>query len=170
MGASTVRRANQMGIYQKLAGASAGVMVFAWAQCASADTIIKVTLMDKGSGIEMASDHGMGMANMDMPSNMVVKLSTNKVPAGDVTFIVSNGSKEMAHEMLVVLDDGSKLPYDDKNAKIDESKAGSLGEVSETEHGKSGKLKLKLKPGNYVLFCNIAGHFANGMWAKLTVE
>jgi len=159
-----------MGIYQKLAGASAGAVVFAWAQCASAGTIIKVTLMDKGSGVEMASDHGMGMANMDMPSNMAVKLSTNKVAAGEVTFLVTNSSTEMEHEMILVPFAGKALPYDDKNAKLNEDEAGSLGEVSETKPGHSGQLKLKLKPGNYVLFCNIPGHFANGMWAKLTVE
>jgi uncharacterized cupredoxin-like copper-binding protein len=62
------------------------------------------------------------------------------------------------------------LPYDAKEAKFDEDKAGSLGEVEELEPGKTGELTLNLKPGKYVLSCNVANHFANGMWTTFTVE
>lgn len=56
-----------------------------------------------------------------------------------------------------------KLPYDEKESKFDEDKAGSRGEVEELKAGKSGELTLNLKPGTYVLSCNVANHYADGM-------
>ena len=134
-------------------------------------TIVFATLHDKGTAVEMATDHGVGMANMKIPSAMGIKLSTDQVPAGNVVFKVTNSSKETAHEMLVFhYVEGMQFPYDPKILKIDEDKAGSLGEVSETEPGKVGEVQLDLKPGKYVVLCDVPGHFANGMWALLTVK
>ena len=86
-------------------------------------------------------------------------------PAGKVTFEVTNASKDIVHEMIVspVPAGGKMLPYlaDEKN--VDEDAAGHLGEVSELDPGKAGTLTLDLKPGKYVLFCNIPSHFMNGM-------
>nr|WP_281015688.1 sulfocyanin-like copper-binding protein [Mesorhizobium sp. M00.F.Ca.ET.216.01.1.1] len=31
-------------------------------------------------------------------------------------------------------------------------------------------LRLDLKPGTYLLFCNIPGHFTSGMWTIFTVK
>jgi uncharacterized cupredoxin-like copper-binding protein len=53
---------------------------------------------------------------------------------------------------------------------VDEERAGHLGEVSELEPGKTGALRLDLKPGNYLLFCNIPGHFMAGMWTSFTIK
>ena len=155
----------------KLLAFSAIFLAWSASAYAGTKTVITATLFDKGTGVQMVSDHGLGMSNMTMPSNMGIKLSTATAPAGDVVFKVTNGSKELAHEMLVFkYVEGQKFPYDERNAKIDEDKAGSMGEVSETEPSKSGELKLSLKPGKYVVLCNIPGHFANGMWALLTVQ
>ena len=146
------------------------VLLTATAQ-AKPKTIVFATLHDRGSTADMATDHGLGMANMKMPSAMGIKLSKDQVPAGDVVFKVTNSSKETAHEMLIFhYVDGMKFPYDPKILKIDEDKAGSLGEVSETEPEKAGEVELDLKPGKYVVLCNVPGHFANGMWALLTVK
>jgi uncharacterized cupredoxin-like copper-binding protein len=48
-------------------------------------------------------------------------------------------------------------------------KAGDKGEVSELEPGKSGRLTINLKPGKYLLICNVAGHFVAGMWSPFEV-
>ncbi len=160
-----------MGNSGKLLTLSAVFLAWSTSAHAGAKTVVSAILFDKGTGVEMVSDHGLGMANMKMPSNMGIKLSTDTVLAGEVVFKVTNGSKELVHEMLVFkYVEGKKFPYDDKNAKIDEEAAGSLGEVSETEPSKSGELKLSMKPGKYVVLCDLPGHFANGMWAFLTVK
>jgi uncharacterized cupredoxin-like copper-binding protein len=135
-------------------------------------TIVKVTLWDKGPNAEMSTDEGMGMMHASMADTMMgIKLNKKQAKAGEVTFKVTNSSKETVHEMLVVpAPADGKLPYDAKEAKFDEDKAGSLGEVEELDPGKSGELTLNLKPGKYVLSCNVANHFANGMWTTFTVE
>ncbi len=146
---------------------------------AFADTgaVVEVTMWDKGASAEMAMDRGMGMAHDPMMSGMMdgsmgMKLSTDSVPAGEVTFKVANSSKDQVHEMLVLPypADGKGLPYVDKDARFDEDAAGSLGEVEELDPGKNGELTLRLKPGKYVLACNVANHYANGMWTVFTVK
>lgn len=139
----------------------------------AAKTDLMVTLWDSGPDAEMSMDRGIAMDHAGMTdSKMGIKISAATVEAGEVTFKVTNTSKETVHEMLVVPlpADGKALPYDEKEAKFDEDKAGALGEVEELEAGKTGELTLHLKPGKYVLSCNIANHYANGMWTILTVK
>jgi uncharacterized cupredoxin-like copper-binding protein len=155
----------------RLAAGCAVVGAFTTAALADGTTV-RVTLWDKGTGAPMAMDEGLGMMHASMAdSSMGIKLSKKEVKAGEVTFEVSNSSKETVHEMLVIpAPADGKVPYDANEAKFDEDKAGSLGEVEETDPGKSGKLTLTLKPGKYILSCNVANHFANGMWTTFTVE
>ncbi|ESZ56195.1 copper tolerance protein [Mesorhizobium sp. L103C105A0] len=104
---------------------------------------------------------------------MRVKLDKTFVPAGKVTFQVQNTSKDTVHEMIVVpIADAKKttLPYVPNENRVNEDAAGHLGEVSELDPGKTGSLTLDLKPGSYAVFCNIPGHFMNGMWATILVK
>jgi uncharacterized cupredoxin-like copper-binding protein len=161
------------GVHSALRFAAACAIAGAFAASALADgTIVKVTLWDKGISAPMAMDEGLGMPSaMKADTNMGIKLSKKSVKVGDVTFQVTNSSKETVHEMLVIPAPAEgTVPYDAKEAKFDEDKAGSLGEVEETDPGKGGKLTLNLKPGKYILSCNVANHFANGMWTTFTVE
>ncbi|MEO8531098.1 MAG: sulfocyanin-like copper-binding protein [Deltaproteobacteria bacterium] len=144
----------------------------------AADSTINVTLWDKGDmNAAMGREDGklgmgMGMMMADpMMAPMGVKLDVATVPAGNVTFNVTNDSLIMEHEMIVlpIVDDKTPLPYDAKTKRVDEDAAGALGEVSETASGKSGTLTLDLAPGKYMLLCNIEGHYAQGMWTILTV-
>lgn len=93
------------------------------------------------------------------------------VKSGKVDFEVVNDSKNMVHEMLVVkvksYDDA--LPYSDKDASIIEDKTNDFGEVSELEPGQSGNLTVNLKPGKYILVCNIPGHYKSHMYTDLLV-
>lgn len=111
---------------------------------------------------------------MGQPGRMgMMSLSVDKdtVKAGAIIFEVTNFSKAMEHEMLVIAvsDPNAPLPYDSDSARVPEDKVNSLGEVPELEAGKTGKLELHLKPGVYLLICNIAGHYAAGMYTVLTV-
>jgi uncharacterized cupredoxin-like copper-binding protein len=151
--------------------AVAGVLLFSSNAFAAVDSKIKVTLWDKGSSAEIKTDMGMGMTGDHTKSGMGIKVSKDHVKAGNVTFQVKNSSKETVHEMVVIpYPADGKVPYSDKDAKFDEDAAGHLGEVSELDPGKSGSVTLDLKPGKYILSCNIATHYANGMWTVITVE
>lgn len=136
------------------------------------NSTVNVSLWDKGAEAGMATDLGMAMGGDMSKATMGIKLSTNVVEAGKVTFEVANNSKDNIHEMVIapVKGDNAPLPYVASENEVDEDNSGDLGEVSELDPGKDGSLTLNLKPGKYVLFCNVAGHYMNGMWALLTVN
>ena len=120
-------------------------------------TIVKVELQDTTTS--------------DALQGMHMKLDHDSVKAGSVTFRVTNESKALIHEMLVIRTNlpVTALPYDPKKDKFIESKVKSLGEVEEMQPGTSGQLTLNLKPGDYLLTCNQPGHLHAGMWSKFTV-
>ena len=62
-----------------------------------------------------------------------------------------------------------KLPTS-KNGDVKEGAINVIGEISELPPGEAGKTKLQLKSGKYVMFCNVPGHYAQGMYGKLTVK
>jgi uncharacterized cupredoxin-like copper-binding protein len=146
----------------------------------SASKVIRVSLWDKGATTMNMLGQGpmmaMGMGGRHMDGNghmgpMGIQVSSHTIKAGSVTFEVKNDSRELVHEMVIspVKDVATPLPYDKPNQKVDEDAAGHLGEVAELEPGKSGALRIDLKPGRYILYCNIAGHYVLGMWTLLTV-
>jgi uncharacterized cupredoxin-like copper-binding protein len=143
----------------------------------AAGRVIRVSLWDRGAmpmnwqgqGTMM----GRGALGQNMPmAHMGISVSTSTVAAGVVTFEVKNASKDLVHEMVIspIKDGRTALPYIQATNKVDEDAAGHLGEVAELAPGKSGALKLTLKPGRYILYCNVAGHYALGMWTLLTVK
>lgn len=149
------------------------------AQVFARNTVVKVSLWDKGANSMEQLGHGemMGMAMGKAGNNMAmapmgIRLSTRTVPAGEVTFEVTNASKSMVHEMIIspIKNETTPLPYDKATIRADEDAAGHLGEVSELEPGKSGTLKITLKPGRYILYCNVPGHYVLGMWTVLNVK
>lgn len=146
---------------------------------ASADSTVNVTLWDKGGMIDMSKNMMMGMGmkehmagHMKAMAMMGIDIDVKSVPAGKVTFAVTNTAKEIQHEMLVspIKDENTVLPYIENENRVDEEASGDLGEVSELDPGKSGALTLDLKPGLYILYCNIPGHYTWGMWTTLKVE
>ena len=147
---------------------------FAFGATAEAAITVHVDLWDKMDGKDMSTDMGYGMAHAADAKNapMGVKVSIPYVPAGQVTFAVKNSSPSLIHEMIVMpLKNPSKaIPYDAKEKAVNEDEAGDLGEVSELDPGASGSLTLTLKPGEYLLYCNVPGHFASGMWTTIKVH
>lgn len=157
----------------KIALAAAGLLG-TMAMPSFADSIINVSLADKGGMMDMSKNMGLGMGMMGKMNMaiMSVVVDQNTVPAGKVTFNVTNVSKGTIHEMLVspIKDENAVLPFIDNENRVDEEASGDLGEVSELDPGKSGALTLDLKPGMYILFCNVPGHYTAGMWTTITVQ
>lgn len=150
----------------------AGLLFAITATAVQAATVVKVDLWDKGAGIEMPTNLGYGTPNLDLSkATMGIRAVPDKAGPGIVKFEVTNTSKGTIHEMIVVyLDDPTKpLVYDAKDFKLDEDHIGYKGEVSELDPGASGSVTLVLKPGKYLLACNVAGHFAAGMWTPFEV-
>lgn len=138
-------------------------------------TLVNVSLGDAMSTHpDLSKDLGLGIGMKGDMSTAAFRLAadTFAVPAGLVTFRVTNTSDHMQHAMLVVpiADMSTPLPYDTAQNRVDEKAAHALGEVDDLAPGKTGELTLDLKPGLYAMLCNIAGHYGAGMWRVLAVQ
>ena len=146
------------------------------AQSFAGNPVVTVKLWDKGSeamgmlGNGMMQGMGMTHGNGADPV-MGINATPGAIPAGKVTLEVTNSSKDFVHEMVIspVKSPDQPLPYNASTQMVDEEAAGHLGEVAELEPGKSGALRLTLKPGTYILYCNVPGHYALGMWTLINV-
>jgi uncharacterized cupredoxin-like copper-binding protein len=143
----------------------------------AAGTTVTVSLWDKGETsmdmMDQVKPMGMAMMGADMSmATLGITASATEVPEGEVTFQVVNDSKDLIHEMVLALveDTNTTLPYLADEQKVDEDSAGHIGEVAELDPGQSGALTVTLKPGTYILYCNIPGHYIMGMWTLITVS
>ncbi len=104
-------------------------------------------------------------------STFGLALSTNTVKAGPVTFSVRNTATDQTHEFVVAQTDrpADQIPVNPETHLIDEEQITVLGEVEDLDSGAIKRLTLDLKPGRYVLICNLATHYQNGMHAELVV-
>ena len=103
-------------------------------------------------------------------THMRIVIDHDTVRPGPITLVAENQSKTLMHEVLVARVAGAgELPFDTKTNRVIEKRVHPLGEIADLAPGKTGKLTINLKAGNYVLFCNQPGHYKDGMFAKLIV-
>ena len=102
------------------------------------------------------------------------------IPAGDVTFDVTNAGTQFKHEFVVMKTDlaPDAMPAD-STGKVNEEATGvaNVGETGDMDIGANKTLKINLKAGKYVLMCNIVeaagnheSHFQKGMKIAFTVS
>jgi uncharacterized cupredoxin-like copper-binding protein len=98
-------------------------------------------------------------------------LSTDKVKGGTVEFEIKNSSASQMHEFLITPWKGSvtALPYNVTKGQVVEDKLPKLAGVEDMKPGAEATLRLPLKAGKYVVFCNQPGHYKLGMVAAFTV-
>jgi uncharacterized cupredoxin-like copper-binding protein len=93
-------------------------------------------------------------------------------PGQTVIEAPNNGTVE--HELVLFKTNANpaKLPTE-AGGGVDEEKldktAQEMGEIADVEAGESKSESFKLTPGKYVMFCNLPGHYAQGMYGTLTV-
>lgn len=139
---------------------------------AMAEPVVTVTLIDKmGSSAAEVPQVGMGMGGDMAMAKMGMNVSPGKVRPGPVTFKVTNLASQIVHEVIVArLPEGTeKLPYDEKTMLVDENALQSFGAVKEIDPSRSAALTVTLKPGKYLLYCNLPGHYMAGMWTVIDV-
>ena len=105
-------------------------------------------------------------------SDFKLSTKTTKVPAGYVTFRIRNTGPS-THEFVVdrtdVAADALPLRANDITVDEDSKQLHAAGELAEIRLDTTRDLTLDLKPGHYVLFCNLEGHYRGGMYAALEV-
>jgi uncharacterized cupredoxin-like copper-binding protein len=90
------------------------------------------------------------------------------------TVIEAPNEGSVEHELVVFKTnmDPAKLPTE-ASGGVDEEKldevAEEAGEVADVEAGETKSGSFELAPGKYVIFCNLPGHYAQGMYGTLTV-
>lgn len=158
--------------YGVLTAAGLLATTLSMAPALAAGDVVKVSLTETTADMDLTMKLGMGMGGDMSKATMFLKADPMSVKAGEVTFQVSNDSKTVVHEMILaaVADTAKPMPYVENENRVDEDKAGDLGEVSELDPGKKGTLTVTLKPGTYLLYCNVPGHYISGMWATITAK
>ena len=125
-----------------------------------------------GGDVTVAADAGGGTpvavtAGDKSDTEQFLTVEPTSVPAGKVTFTFENTGNRQ-HEMIVLKTDESadalKVGADNKV-----SEDASVGEISETDAGKTVTKTFDLAAGNYVLVCNIEKHYSQGMKSAFTV-
>jgi uncharacterized cupredoxin-like copper-binding protein len=123
-----------------------------------------------GGGVTVPVDNGVPVAVTAGDTSDTVqflKVDPITVKAGKVTFTFKNTGNRQ-HEMIVLKTD---TPADQLVVGSDNkvSEDASVGEVSETDAGKTVVKTLDLAAGKYVLVCNIEKHYSQGMKSAFTV-
>jgi uncharacterized cupredoxin-like copper-binding protein len=161
---------------QFIVSVSAAVPLVILGRSANASTLVQVSLWDNGPSsqevLETAKPMGLAMPEADMSmATMHISAEPAKIPPGEVTFMAKNDSAEFVHEMVIarVRDPSQPLAYIDEDMEVDEDGAGFRGKVSELGPGQTAGITLVVKTGTYMIYCNIAGHYAMGMWTLVTV-
>lgn len=94
--------------------------------------------------------------------------------AGSVTISAPNNGKLVHELVLAKTNQGPASLPTTSNGEVDEAKLESRGEVAgeiaDVAAGDTKQGTLKLTPGKYVMFCNLPGHYAQGMYGALTVK
>lgn len=138
-------------------------------------TVVDVRLMNMGGPMMNGRVAPMmGWAG----GTMRVVLSRQQVPSGTVSLRVANVGS-LLHELVVLpLAIGARIGEHTVGVDGTVDETGSVGEASHScgagsgggiEPGAISWVTLTLAPGDYELICNLAGHYAAGMYAGLHV-
>ena len=123
---------------------------------------------NSGTTVKTSDPQASGAVNASL-GEFFIKPDKTSVPAGRVRFKVTNKGA-IKHEFVVIKTNlaPDKLPVNGNEA--DEGVGPSPGEIGNLAPGKTGHLAVNLKPGNYVLICNLPGHYKSGQRAGLNVQ
>lgn len=98
-----------------------------------------------------------------------VTSDVDSVEAGNITFRVANDGA-IPHEFVVIRSDMPADALPQTAGVADESQLEVSGRVDQWPGGEARDGTFTLTPGNYLLICNLAGHYQLGMTAAFTVE
>ena len=124
---------------------------------ARAASVVRVLLQDPSTGGGV--------------TKMQIVAEPDRVAAGQVTFEITNDSKTLVHEMLLMREKraGAPLPYSAKDQRVIEARTVKLVDTDDIKPGASVRKTVSLRRGSYEMICNQPGHYAQGMRAEFTV-
>ena len=106
-------------------------------------------------------------------SDFAIKVSRHSVPAGPVVLHVTNDGPS-THEINVDLTRyaGGKIPLEEDGLTAAEDAPGlhRVNSIEQVNLHNTDDLTVDLKPGRYVLWCNLEGHYLGGMHETFDVR
>jgi hypothetical protein len=104
-------------------------------------------------------------------NDFAIAVSTEATPAGPTTFDVTNTGSTL-HEFVILKTDlaPDALPLDQGSAVESAPGVTPVGGLSGLRPGAQKTVTVNLAPGNYVIICNVPGHYALGMRTSLRVS
>lgn len=97
-----------------------------------------------------------------------IALSSATADNGDVSFSIENEGPS-THEFVVVKSDAAPDQLPVENGSVSEDGIDLIGEAEDIPPSTTTDLTLDLQPGSYIIMCNIAGHYEQGMHTGFTV-
>jgi hypothetical protein len=99
-----------------------------------------------------------------------ILMSRERIPAGDVRFVVQNAGPD-DHELIVVRIEERSLPLRQDGVTVSEEKLQprTLATLEPAAPGAVRQVRVHLARGRYEVFCNMAGHYMGGMRAFFVV-
>jgi uncharacterized cupredoxin-like copper-binding protein len=169
------------GNYKVLPLVVAGLVVVALAGCSSSNNstggggqsggVTTTTAASGGVTTTTAASGGPTVVNVvggeKSSAKYYLTVTPASVKAGPTTITFKNQGT-MVHEVIVLKTDtpANQLKV---GANHEVSEDASVGEDSETKPGRTKSTTINLKPGKYVLVCNIERHYEKGMFTAFTV-
>jgi Uncharacterized copper-binding protein len=153
--------------------AAVALAIVALTACSSSSKKGDSTTITTGGGVTVPTAAGGTTVTVDLGDTAgtnapeTLTASAKSVKAGSITFTATN-TGTIKHELIVLstTTTGADLK---PGADGEVSEANNVGEVGDVEVGKTGTAAITLKPGTYILACNIKDHYKLGMWTDLTV-
>ena len=98
-----------------------------------------------------------------------IGLDRDSAPSGRITFDIRNDGRRV-HEFVVLRSDDAQDALPSEGNEVNEHAVGNLVDEAEDIRPRTTvTLGVGLKPGKYVLICNLPGHYARGMHAAFRV-
>jgi uncharacterized cupredoxin-like copper-binding protein len=147
--------------------------VLALAGCSSSKSKTTSSGGQSGGGVTVTTAASAGPT--------VVTVTGGEKPDGKYYLTVTPASVKAGPTKITFKNEGTKVhevvvlktatPADalKVGANHEVSEDASVGEDSETDPGKTKSTTINLKPGSYILVCNIERHYQKGMYAPFTV-
>ncbi len=128
-------------------------------------------MMGSGNAAYGMMSYGMMGYGMMGQGMMAIRADQASVKAGTIAFDVTNWSRSVIHEMVIVSVDSpdAPLPYDYNKLEVPEEQVKVVGDSGTLAPNASKTVEVALTPGSYILLCNVPGHYAAGMAVGFTV-
>jgi|FLYL01.1.fsa_nt_gi uncharacterized cupredoxin-like copper-binding protein len=99
-----------------------------------------------------------------------IEVDPASVPAGDVTFDVTNAGN-IPHNLRVIASDADPGSLPVSGGMVDEAQVDVVASTTaDLPGGENEQVAASLDAGSYILICNVAGHYEAGMYVGFTVE